>query len=86
MDRSSNIEMMRSKVIDILALINPLYDYQKSLDFFEDHFLDSMDVIRLITHLDISFDINILSEDIIPQNLKSVDAICDLINQYKYEN
>lgn len=78
--------MMRSKVIDILALINPLYDYQKSLDFFEDHFLDSMDVIRLITHLDISFDINILSEDIIPQNLKSVDAICDLINQYKYEN
>jgi acyl carrier protein len=77
---------MRSKVIDILALINPLYDYQKSLDFFEDHFLDSMDVIRLITHLDISFDINILSEDIIPQNLKSVDAICDLINQYKYEN
>lgn len=77
---------MRSKVLGILSLINSSYDYQASLDFFDDHFLDSMDVIRLITHLDASFDINIVSEDIVPENLRSVDAICNLVNRYKYEN
>jgi acyl carrier protein len=80
------VEAVRLKVLGILTLINSSCDYQASFDFFDDHFLDSMDVIRLITNLDASFDINIVSEDIVPENLRSVDAICNLVNRYKYEN
>lgn len=86
MNEACNFEEVSKKVLVVLKLINPSYEYEKSHDFFEDHFLDSMDVVRLIASLDSLFDINIISEDIIPENIKSISAICNLVNRYQYES
>ena len=67
--------------MNILSGIRPEFDFTQSQDFIADGFLDSLDVVMLVTELDQQFSISIDGMDIIPDNFKNVDSIKALLEK-----
>ena len=65
----------------ILAEIRPEYDFENSTDFIEDGYLDSFDLVTLVSELDEIFGISIDGLDIIPENFMSVETIVDVVKK-----
>lgn len=72
---------MKEKIYTILNELRPEFDYSDSKDFIEDGYLDSFDIVNLVSELENEFGINIEGLDIIPDNFFSVDAICELVRK-----
>ncbi len=54
-----------------------------SKDFIQEGFLDSFDLVNLISELEERYDIMIDGEDIVPMNFKNTEAIKSLIEKSK---
>lgn len=74
---------MREKILEILQDIRPEVDFNDSEDFIEDGYLDSFDMVALVSNLDKTFGISILGEDIIPENFANLEAIENIVKKYK---
>ncbi len=70
------------KIEGILKSIRPEFDFAASEDFISDGTLDSLDVVTLIATLDETFAISIEGVDILPENLKNIEAIQKLLEKY----
>jgi len=68
------------KLLTILEEIKPDFDFTGRTDLVDSGDLDSFDVISLVSELNEAFDIDIPVEEIVPENLNSVDAMMALIN------
>lgn len=71
---------MNIKIIKILSDLRPDCNFNQNVNFIENGLLDSLDIISLIAELESNFKICINSEDILPENFESIDAICKLIS------
>lgn len=69
------------KIMEILQGIRPEFDFSSSEDFIEDGYLDSFDLVSLVSELDESFDISIDGLDIIPENFKSLETITNVVKK-----
>ncbi len=69
------------KIMEILQGIRPEFDFTSSEDFIEDGYLDSFDLVSLVSELDDTFDISIDGLDIIPENFKSLDTIANVVKK-----
>ena len=69
-------------VLEVLKGIRPEFDFTTSEDFIADGMLDSFDVITLISELDQNYGISIAGTDILPENVKNVAAITQLLRKY----
>ncbi len=69
------------KIMEILQGIRPEFDFNSSEDFIEDGYLDSFDLVSLVSELDDTFDISIDGLDIIPENFKSLDTITNVVKK-----
>ncbi len=76
---------MKEKVLEVLESIRPDVDFQKERHLIDDEILESFDVIQIVTTLMDEFDIYIDADDIEPENLNSLDAICELVERKKAE-
>lgn len=74
---------MKEKILEILQDIRPEVDFNDSEDFIEDGYLDSFDMVALVSNLDKTFGISILGEDIIPENFMNLEAIENIVKKYK---
>lgn len=74
---------MKEKILEILKDIRPEVDFNDSEDFIEDGYLDSFDMVALVSNLDKTFGISILGEDIIPENFANIEAIENIVKKYK---
>lgn len=74
---------MREKILEILQDLRPELDFTESNDFIEDGYLDSFDMVALVSDLDKTFCISILGEDIIPENFANLEAIENIVKKYK---
>lgn len=74
---------MKEKILEILQDIRPEVDFNDSKDFIEDGYLDSFDMVALVSNLDKTFGISILGEDIIPENFMNLEAIENIVKKYK---
>lgn len=74
---------MKEKILAILQDIRPEVDFNDSEDFIEDGYLDSFDMVALVSNLDKTFGISILGEDIIPENFANIEAIENIVKKYK---
>ena len=70
------------KIMEILQGIRPEFDFNSSEDFIEDGYLDSFDLVSLVSELDDTFDISIDGLDIIPENFKSMDKITNEVKKH----
>ncbi len=69
------------KIYAMLEEIKPEFDFRGSEDFFEDGFLDSFDLILLVSMLEEEYGIRIDGLDIVPENFSSVDRIIGLVDK-----
>ena len=71
---------MREKIENILTEIIPGIDL-KCETLIESGYIQSLDLISIISELDIEFDIEITFEDLNVSNFSSVDAIQALVEK-----
>lgn len=69
------------KIMEILNGIRPEFDFSTSQDFIEDGYLDSFDLVTLVTELDQTFDISIDGLDIVPENFTSLETIANVVKK-----
>jgi acyl carrier protein len=69
-------------VLEMLKGIRPEFDFTTSEDFIADGMLDSFDVITLISELDHRYGISIAGTDILPENVRNLAAIQQLLHKY----
>lgn len=74
------------KLLEILEEIKPGVDYENIETLINDHYLDSLSILSLISELEDEFDIVIPTVEIIPDNFNSVKSMMDLINKLKEED
>lgn len=73
----------KEKVVEILRNIKPTVNLENVQDIIDGGFLDSLELLSLITALSEQFHIEIGFEYISPENFNSVDAIVGLVNLLK---
>lgn len=76
---------MKEEILAMLVGLRPEFDFNESDDFVMDGFLDSFDIIELISMIEDKYDIVIDSLDILPENFSNLEVIQSLIvkNGYK---
>lgn len=77
---------MREKLLDVLADAKPGFEFEGKTDLVDGGYLDSFDIITLVSELNESFDIDIPVEEIITENFNSVDAILALVRKLSTES
>ena len=73
---------MSNTILEILNSIRPEVDFESSINFIEDGYLDSLDIIILVAELEKNFNISISGELIIPENFSSITSIQTLVNKF----
>lgn len=57
--------------------------FDASTDLIEEGILDSMSLVRLIAFLEERFGIDLLDEDVVPQNFQTLRALESLVTRYR---
>lgn len=70
-----------NKIIKILEEIRPEFNFAESQDFIADGYLDSFDIVSLVSALEENYNILIDALDILPENFCNVDAIVAVIKK-----
>lgn len=77
---------MEEKIYKILEELRPEFDFRESEDFVEDGYLDSFDVVTLVSEIESEFNVVINGLDVLPENFATVSSICELIERYGGKN
>lgn len=72
---------MKEKLLNILRDLHPDVDYTASTDLLADGVLDSLDIVTLITEINLAFDVSIPAEEISPENFQTPETILSLIER-----
>ena len=67
-------------ILEILETIKPGAAFASSTDFIEEHLLESMEILQLVSELNDEFDIITLPY-IKPENFKSVESIYNMVQE-----
>lgn len=78
--------MTMEELLDILTDLHPDVDFRTRERLFDDHILDSMDIVSLIAELGDTFDVTITARDIRPENFNSAKAMFALISRLEAED
>lgn len=74
---------MEEKIFSMLKEIRPEFDFEESDNFVEDGYLDSFDIVTLVSELETAFGVVIDGLDVLPENFETVQAICNMVNKSK---
>lgn len=77
---------MREQIIELLENIKPGVDYGNQTNMIDDHVLESMEILQLVSDLCDEFDIEITVMHIKPEHFQSVEAMCNLVEQIMGED
>ena len=72
---------MKEKILEILSEIRPDIDFKEENRLIDEGYLDSFDIVSIITELNDEFNITIRVTELKPENFNSVDVIVDLVNR-----
>lgn len=68
-------------LLNVLKEIDGSIDWENEKRLIDDRIIDSFEVISLISELEDNFDIEIDAEEIIPENLNSVESIWKMVQR-----
>ena len=72
---------MKEKILAILKEIQPDFSFEDGVDFIEEGYLDSFDIVQLVAELEGQFKIVISALDIVPENFNSIEAIHAMVGK-----
>ena len=70
---------MRKQIMEILTEICPGIDFENEKALIDDGLIDSLDIVAVVTELMEAFDVELVVDDLTPENFNSVEAIEELI-------
>jgi acyl carrier protein len=74
------------KILEILSEVRPDIDFESEKELIDGGWLDSFDVVSIISDLNDEFDINIRVTDLNPENFNSLEAIEKLVKRKQQED
>lgn len=74
---------IREQVLAILKEVKPTKDLESISNLIEGGYIDSFELMSLVTNLSEKFNIEITIDDLIPENFNSVDAITAMVEKLK---
>ena len=54
-------------------------DLQKSTNLIEEGIIDSLGIMKLLTFIEETYNIQISDEELLPENFESLEAICTMV-------
>ncbi len=69
------------QIYAILEELRPEFDFRKSDNYIDDGYLDSFDIVTLISEIEEKYAISIDGLDIVPENFENVQCIFELIKR-----
>jgi acyl carrier protein len=69
------------EIYAILEDLRPEFDFRTSENFVDDGYLDSFDIISIISIIEETYNITVDGLDILPENFETVEAIANLIKK-----
>ena len=69
------------EIYDILDDLGLTVDYKTCTTLVDDAYLESLDIVTLISELSDAFDITIPARDIVPENFNSAEAMLNMVNR-----
>ena len=73
------------KLLELLKGIRPDIDFENETSLIDDGYLDSFDVVSIISEVDDEFGVQIRINELDPENFNSMDAIWSLIMKLRGE-
>ena len=73
------------EIYDILDDLGLNVDYKTCTTLVDDAYLESLDIVTLISELSDTFDITIPAREIIPENFNSAEAMYDMVKRLQDE-
>lgn len=70
-----------NEIYEILKELRPEFDFEDSEDFVEDGYLDSFDIITLVSTIEEKYKVKIDGLDVVPDNFCTAEAIAELIRK-----
>ena len=78
-------ENERAELIKILNSIRPDVNFEEEDALIDDEILSSFDIIAMVSEINVQYGIEILVDDLLPENFNSVDSILELIERMENE-
>lgn len=73
------------EIYDILDDLGLTVDYNTCTTLVDDAYLESLDIVTLISELSDAFDITIPAREITPENFNSAEAMYDMVKRLQDE-
>ena len=73
------------EIYDILDDLGLTVDYKTCTPLVDDAYLESLDIVTLISELSDAFDITIPAREITPENFNSAEAMYDMVKRLQDE-
>ncbi len=74
------------KIIEIIEGLKPGVTVTEDTKLLDEHVIDSLAMITLVSELSDEFDVDITAKDIVPENFATVKAINSLIERLEDED
>lgn len=71
------------ELLELLEDIKPTVDFRTCTGLIDDGYLDSFDILSIVSELNDAFGIEISPVDIIPKNFNSAQALWDMVERLK---
>lgn len=69
------------RLIEILEEIKDDVDFRECTNLIDGGYLDSFDILQLISALDDEYDISIPASEIVPKNFNSAEALYEMVQR-----
>ena len=69
------------EIIEILEDLKPGVDFKSQQHLIDDHIIEFMMMLQLVSALNDEFDVEITPKDLVPENFQTVDAIYALVQK-----
>lgn len=74
---------MKNTIIEILKDTRPEFEFEENVYFIDAGYLDSFDLITIVSDIESAFDIKINGALIVPESFQSIESIMNLIQVSK---
>lgn len=71
------------KLLELLKSIRPDIDFENETSLIDDGYLDSFDVVSIISEIDDVFGVQIRINELDPENFNSAESIWKLVQELK---
>ena len=76
---------MKEELMEILEELRPDVDFENEKQLITDGILESFDIVALVGELSDALDIELLVEDLVPDNFNSIEGMMELIEKLRDE-